>query len=68
MARYRIKQVPSVTRRGVPLYQVEKRRFFLWDTVELYFNLELAKSHVEELLKEEEAFNQIENKVIKEYN
>ena len=68
MARYRIKQVPSVVRRGAPLYQVEKRGLLFWKVIYFYCNLELAESYVEELLKEDEAFNQIETKIIKEYN
>ena len=64
MARYRIKQRPSYSSSGKPLFVIEERWLFWWQAVGLALSLEEADQRAKALQR----IKPVETKVIKEYN
>ena len=66
MARYRIVQRPSYLDLKEAIFLVEERDFIWWKHVGLSMSLEEAEQRVAALQRAER--NQVETKVVKEYN
>jgi hypothetical protein len=66
MARYRIVQRPSYVNLKQAIFLVEERDFNWWKYVGLSLSLEGAEQRVAELQRA--GRNQVETKVVKEYN
>lgn len=64
MARYRIKQRPSLLVHGAAVFEVEERHRFGWEYRNLFFTLEDAEEYIAQL----RSTKPLKCKIIKEYD
>lgn len=64
MARYRIKQKPSVCTAGQRMFEAEERCLLWWEPLGTFLTFEAAEQRIQEL----QTIKPVETKILKEYD